>query len=736
MAKFKTDAYIKFIMYMVVVVLINIAGLTLFFRVDLTENGLYSLSKASKEAVSSLSEPLTIDVFFTKNLPSPHNNTRQYLNDLLEEYAIYSNKNFNFRFYDVSTDEGGKENSKTEENRKMAENYGIYPVEIRMLDQDEIKFKKAYMGLALIHGDLIEKIPAITSTEGLEYRLTTAITKLNNKISKLASLPGKVDIKMYMSSSIKQVADYMGVEDIKHLPDAVKGAVDRLNGMNYGKLSYAYIDPPANQIDSLTEKNNLMSLTWPDIPQENIKAGRAVIGMVMSYQGEKAPIHLLNVVRIPIIGTRYELVDMDSLKDIINENVESLIGINENIGYLSDHGTLELPNPLAMMQGGGGGDLNNFKTLVSQNYSFKQISLDDQRIPESLNTLIIAHPTEKFSDYALYQIDQALMRGTNIILFSDAFNEVKAPRQQFAFNPGPSYQVLDTGLEKLLKHYGVDIEPAYVMDKNCYHQQTRSRSNGGGGDQPIYFAPTIKNDNINHTLSFINNIKGLITLDNSPVNVDKEILSKYKLTAKPLFSSSDQSWEMKGRINLNPMFIQPPTDKKKFGQYSLAYLVEGRFPSYFAGKPVPEKPEKNPADSSKDIKPDTPDAGKAASTPDAEATKVESAPATIDRGKPAKLLVVGSSALLKDNLLDQEGQTPNATFVLNAIDYLNGRTDITALRSKTQRFNPLEETDAQTKYTAKIFNIAGLPVLVALFGLFVLWRRRQRRKQIQMMFQN
>ncbi len=725
-AKFKTDAYIKFLIYMVVVVLVNLAGLTLFFRVDLTGNDLYSLSEASEKAVSSLSEPLTIDVFFTENLPAPHNNTRQYLNDLLQEYAIRSNKNFNFRFYDVSADEGG-ENTKTAENRKLAENYGIYPVEIRMLEKDEIKFKKAYMGLVIIHGDLIEKIPAITSTEGLEYRLTTAITKLNNKISTLANLPEKVDIKMYMSSSIGQVAGYMGVENLRNLPGAVEKAVDHLNSMNYGQLSYQYIDPPEDRIDSLVADSNLMSLKWPDIPRENITSGRGVIGLVMSYQDNRDTIHLLNVVRIPIIGTRYELVDMDSLEDIINENIESLIGINETIGYLSDHQTLPLPGPMAMMQQGGADELRNFQTLVSQNYSFKQIPIDKERIPESLNTLIIAHPEEKFSDYALYQIDQALMRGSNIAIFSDAFKEVNPPRQQFAFNMGPSYQPLDTGLEKLLKHYGVNIGQSFVLDKNCFHQEMPERA--GGGDQPIYFAPMIKNEHINHELTFMKNIKGLITLNQSPVTVDKETLNAHQLTAQPLFSSSDESWEMKGQISLNPMFIQPPPEKEKYGSQTLAYLVEGRFPSYFAGKEIPEKPAEA-KDPSEDIKPDTPEAN----APEAQAAKVESRPATIETGKPARLLVVGSSALLKDNLLDAEGRSPNATFVLNAIDALNGRTATTVLRSKTQRFNPLEETRAQTKNAVKVFNIAGLPVLVALFGLFMLWRRRHRRKQIQMMF--
>ena len=121
--KRRSGNYIKFLIYLITIVLINLVGITLFFRVDLTENKIYSISDASKKVVSTLSEPLTIDVFFTKNLPAPHNNSEQYLHDLLEEYSAYGNQYFNYRFYDVSAEEGdtGRE---TKKNQDLAKNYG------------------------------------------------------------------------------------------------------------------------------------------------------------------------------------------------------------------------------------------------------------------------------------------------------------------------------------------------------------------------------------------------------------------------------------------------------------------------------------------------------------------------------------------------------------------------------------------------------------------------------------
>ena len=732
----RAEKYIKFLIYLAVIILINVAGITLFFRIDLTDNNIYSLSKASKQAVATLSEPMTIKVFFTENLPAPHNNTQRYLRDLLEEYAIHANEYFNYRFYDVSPKEEGV-TQEARENQELAENYGIRPVEIRSVEQDEIKFKKAYMGLVLIHGDLIEKIPALTSTDQIEYELTTAINKLNNKISKLVGLDEKVNIKLIMSSSLETVAPYMGLKQLPQLPEQIKEAVAALNDKNYNQLAYDYVDPgQAGELDQTLDRYNVMSLKWPDIPEENINAGRGAIGLVMEYKDRIKEVQLMNVARLPIIGTRYELIDTENLNEIINENIETLIGINENIGYLADHGTPSLMGGMRMNQQQQGDSLRNFNMHLSESYAVKQINLAEEPIPESLNCLVIAQPTEKFSDYELFKIDQALMRGTNLAIFSDAYKEMEQPRQQqFNFNQ-PGHAPFDSGLKKLLAHYGVRLRDAFVMDKNCYKQTMPAQA--GGGERPIYYAPVIQHQNINSELDFMKSIKGMITLQNSPLELVDEQIKAQEVTAHQLFASSGQSWLKSGKTNLNPLFMQPPQANEEFKPYPLAYLVEGEFQSYFEGKPIPARETETPEEdeSAGDESADKPLAEKEAKG-DAEIdlSKIESEQEFDAAGRPAKMAIVGSSALLKDNLVDQEGQSPNATFLLNIMDILNHRSDIAAMRSKTQRFNPLDETTAMTKTGVKTVNIAGLPVLVVLFGLFTWWRRRVRRKRIQMMFQ-
>jgi len=728
------EPYIKFILYIAVIVLVNIAGLTLFFRADLTRSQIFSLSKASKEAVATLSEPLSVKVFFSKNLPAPHNNTERYLRDLLEEYAARAGRQFNYSFYNVSS-EAGDLSSRANENREMAGSYGISPIQIRIMENDEIKFKNAFMGLVIIHGDLVEKINAVTSTDGLEYQLTTAIQKLNNKVSALLRVTDTIQAKLYLSSSLLTIAPLIGLDNLPQLAGSVKDTIADINARSRDILAFEHTDISDRQtLDRVAEKHDIMALSWPAIPDKNIAAGQGAAALVLEYKDQSASLPLITAMELPIIGTSYQMADPDALQEEITAIMEKMIGINQDIGFLADHGTHTLgPDRMAMMQGQQGAGMQVFNNLLSARYNIKQIALAEEDIPEGLNCLIIAKPTEPFSDYALFQIDQALMRGTNIAFFGDAFQEIMA-RGGMGM---PQYKPIDTGLEKLLAHYGISLKPAYVLDKSAYKHQPRE-----GGEQIIYFAPMLKEKSINNTPPFMHNIKGLIAMQASPVELVKDNIDDAQVTPTRLLHTSEESWLMQGSINLNPMFISPPESPEELGTHDLAYILEGTFTSYFKDKPIPRKEVGDT---------DTPDAkdGAGATTDEDDPTKKETQPGETgaaaprglvaenrlrDTSSPAKIFVLGCSQMLQDNMLDPQGKTTNATFILNAIDHLNGRDDIAAMRSKQQSLNPLDPTTPMVRGVIKSVNIAGLPALVVLFGIGVWAARNAKKKKIATLF--
>jgi len=570
----KTQGLVKFLIYLIVVVLINMAGNTMFLRMDLTENGVYSISKASKDVVSTLSEPLTINVFFTKNLPAPYNSTEKYLHDLLKEYA----------------DEGNITQEATE-NRKLAKNYGIFPIQVQNIEKDQVKLQKAYMGLVIIHGDIIEKIPTITTTDKLEYKLTTTIRKLNNKISALLSLSEKIKVKLFFSTTLNDVAPAMRLEDLPKMAMEIEKIVGEVNAKVYDKLKFELYDPSKDSsLLSELNKYNIMKLKWPDLSKGEIKAGEGYIGLVMEYGEKSITIPLMNIVDMPYFGPQYTAIEMGRMSEILNNNLEALIDINEDIGYLADLGTPNISRPTPLPHQRKPQDMeavSSFKTAISKNYSIKEFKFTDgDNIPDSFNCLIIAGPKDKFFDYELYQLDQFLMKGKNLALFIDSFDEIQRPREEtMGMGPAVSYKQIDSGLEKLLSHYGVSVNKNYIMDKACFMQKTIDQNTGQRtGERPIYFAPVIKNKLINKEHLVLKNIKELITLKVSSIELDEKRIEENQLDAYKLFSSSEDSWEMSKYINLSPMAVQPPVSEEYFKSRPLAYLIEGEFPSYFAGR--------------------------------------------------------------------------------------------------------------------------------------------------------
>ncbi len=722
-----SETYIKFLIYLIVIVLVNIAGTTLFFRLDLSANKMYSISDASKKVVSTLSEPLTVKVFFTKNLPAPHNNTERYLHDLLEEYAINANHYFNYSFHDVSAEEG-ELSEESQENQKLANNYGIHPVQIQAIEKDEVKFQRAYMGLVVIHGDLIERIPTIATTEGLEYNLTTAIQKLNNKISALLRIEDNIQIKLFLSSSLNQIASYIGLKNLAKFPEDIKEMVAQLNQKNYNKLDFEFFDPSADEsLAAAVKQHNIMTVKWPALDDGRILPGNGAIGMVMDYIGRTTVVPLLQVIKIPIIGTQYKLMTIAEVEELIGRNIEALIDINQDLGFVAGNGTLDIGgvSPLGPNIRQNPDAVLNFRTLISQNYTLKPVNVETESIPDDLHSIVIARPTEPFSDYGLFQIDQFLMKGKNLILFLDRFQEVQPGNQQARSLGGQQtvFVPLDTGLEKLLSHYGIRVKQSYVLDENCFHQEVPAQL--GGGERAIYYAPIIKNRFINKELSFMKNIKGMVTLKISPLEIDTERLTASNIEATRLISSSEKSWEMSGRITLNPMFLQPPKSDEEMQSKALAYFLSGEFPSYFADKPIPEKNMDEQQENNQ-----TSDQASAI-----DLSKITAEGQFLAKGKPGKIFLMASSDMLRDNILDAGGRGPNATYILNVIDYLNGREDIAVMRGKQQRFNPLDDAAASTRTFVKSLNIVGLPALVVVFGIAVWFRRHARKKNIQVMFQ-
>ena len=137
-------------------------------RIDLTRNGMFSLSEGSERLAAGLSDRVEVTAYFTENLPPPFNATERQVRDLLSEYAAASDGQIIVRF--VNPDDEAKQQA------AMAD--GVQPVAHQKIEEDQVAVVEGYRGLVLRHLDQSRTIPVIQDTTGLEYILTSSIKEL------------------------------------------------------------------------------------------------------------------------------------------------------------------------------------------------------------------------------------------------------------------------------------------------------------------------------------------------------------------------------------------------------------------------------------------------------------------------------------------------------------------------------------------------------------------------------
>lgn len=669
-------SYSQYMLYAVIIVLINLVGLTLYFRLDLTKNSVYSLSPISKEVVSSLEEPLTIKIFFSDDLPAPYNAVYRYLQDLMVEYDSAGNKYFSYEFINV------------EKHKDAAGDFGIYPVQIREIKNDQLKFRNAYMGLAIIHSDLIEKIDSITEPEGLEYRITTLIKKMNGKIDSLLKLKEPIMVTLYASSNLP-------IPGMQNLNERVYAEVQKCNIRNYNKIQYRYIDPLQNpQGNALAQMYGLPMLNWPrftTMEGKIVEPGQGMVGLVIEYNNKFETVQILTR---SIFG-QYAIGDLTRLEDMLNAAIDNLISINPKVGYIVGHGERDINDE----QKGAA----QFRKMIGDMYDLVTIDITKDEIPDDIITIIINGPRSMYSDYELFKIDQFLMRGGSAVLLIDSFVEQQMQGMQMFQRPQQAFPVF-TGLEGMLNHYGITIGRDIVMDKQCFIAQQR-----GLGELTIYFAPMISEQGLSQESEITKYLKKIVFLKASSITVNEALLKEHNASVQYIVKSSPYSWLQQGNISFMPWGANPPQDSA-LKQYTLSVLVQGNMKSYFANK-MPQM-----------------DTNKAKGSQVVEQMVIKQSV------KPMKLFVAGTSEITGRNIIDEEGKSPNAAFMHNVIDYMQGNYAIPQMRSKGLSFNPIKEISDTAKSIIKGINIAGLPLLVIVAGLLYMWRRNIRRKRIEEQF--
>lgn len=658
-----------FFLFIIFLILLNLVLSNSYFRIDLTSPKSYSLSQSSIETVKTLEQPLSIKVFFTKNLPSPYSSIEQYIKDILVEYKNKGNEYFSCEFFDMNK----------EENLQIARNFGLSQVQIQEIKNNEIGFKQVWMGLAVSYADRTELIDGLDSADGLEYRLTTTMKKLISTTSSLAGLKGKVNLKLYVTEKLSSFK----IAGFDILEKTVKEAYKTVNKENMNRIHFEKIDPSQEDIAEISEKYGLQTLSWNS---KELGKGVGILGLVLEHEDNFRIIPLQ--INRSFFGQNM-ISGLDTLQTEITENLKSLISKSEILGYITGHEELDLNDTNY-----GAGLFNN---LVSDHYKFQSLNLKDEHIPSSIKTIVINGPKSKFEDSELYKIDQFLMKGGNIVILADSFKE-NIPQGEAAYYQMPTYTPIESGLDKLLSKYGISIEKNYVLDENCYVNKDNRT-----GSTPYYFAPLLQKSNFDKKNVIVKNLGYVCMFLNSSIDVSEAEKSD-SCNVTILAKSSPKSWLMKDRIMPFPQFISVPTDKSVQKSENLAILIEGKFESAYDKNIEESSSEKSPISISSHLE------------------------KSIQNGK---IFVTGSSRLTTAQLIDNTGRQPVAIFLRNTIDYMNGETDLCLMRTKGLSLNTLKLNSGISVTIAKYFNQIGLVVFIILGGIISYINIKTKKNKIK-----
>ncbi len=475
------------------------------------------------------------------------------------------------------------------------------------------------------------------------------------------------------------------------------------------KIRVAFIDPVTEAEREQADTDGVQKVAHQVVENDSVSVREGYRGLVIKYLGDKKT--------IPVIE------DTSGLEYRITQAMKQLVGDARKV---------------AILKGAGGPSLTEGLSKLSKlqpTYSFEEVD-GHGGIDDKFAALMIVGAEQAIPEHTLRSIDAFLMKGKSVGIFGGTVATSFEGQE-------PSAKVVETGLNKLLKPYDVAMESQLVLDWQC----GRAPMLGPLGITVAVPYPPIPTASIEQSQQEHPALYKLSTASlpfTAPLQVGTKFSEEGETSLRILASSSTSSWALdEAPFSLR---IKRPDEWKQTrlgGPFPLMVAVEGKLPSAFAA-PV--------------------------SDPSADDAAAGAAPVT-ESAPGARLLVVGSSTFLRDELLPEANQRQNremsgaTALAMNVIDWLAQDADLIAIRAKSVE-DPALAVPASVKQAEEAavaaaemgdqaqaegemakrqealsswetrkaayrwFNMLGLPLLFGLYGLLRLRRRRSRAKEL------
>jgi ABC-2 type transport system permease protein len=435
---------------------------------------------------------------------------------------------------------------------------------------------------------------------------------------------------------------------------------------------------------------------------EGLKQQIIFPGGIITNGEKEIPIELLDTQ----IGVPPEVVLNNSIQSLEFKLIKAIKRLTEKneqkIAIIKGHGELNYPY------------LVNIAIDLDKNYQLSEIEINgdlgsllrnNNNIIEPLvDVIIIPKPIHPFNEKDKYVIDQYLMHGGNILWLIDPVN---ASLEDLQNKETSLVFPQDLNLDDQLFTYGIRMNTDLIMDLNALPIPLRTGQIGGQAQikffpwnyypiiHPLNQHPIVRNLNAIKT-EFVSSID---TINNK--DVCKTILLK----------SSKKSRLIKTPNTISFNSIQKKTNPQLFneGEKTIAVLLEGKFKSVYKNRITPVK------------------------------TSISNFK-NMNKSKPSKMIIISDGDVIK-NQLHNSNKEPlplgydqftnqtfgNKEFILNAISYLSGDTDLINLRSREIKLRLLNKTKINNERKFWILLNTILPILaIIIFGICYFFIRKRK----------
>lgn len=518
-------------------------------------------------------------------------------------------------------------------------------------------------------------------TEDQRYTITEATENL------LSGLDDVVYVDVYLEGDVPA--------GFKRLQRSIRETLEEFRNIGGANVQFNFIDP-SEAVSAEARNEFYQRLAAKGLQPTNIidneggkKTEKIVVpGAVISYGGEERGVMLLrgNQAASPeeklnqsVEGVEYALAS--TIQELAQE--ESF-----RVGWLTGHGELDSVR------------VSSIQEAIAEKYLLEEVYLPTAENLSRYDALIMAKPTQPFSEQAKYKLDQYLLNGGRGLFFVDQV----LVNMDSAGGAGTLGIPLDLNLTDFFFNYGIRLNQNLVQDLSSGAYPVVVGYMGNEPQiqmMPWPFFPVLNNYGPHVIVRNLDATYGqfMSTID----TVISEGVSKV-----PLIFTSEyaRTFAAPVRVSVNDLRRDLNPDQYNQGPLPVGFLLEGRFSSLYQNRFLPEGVTND---------------------------------GFLEAGE-ARLITVADGDFIANELNFQTGEPyplgfapftrqtfANQEFVMNALAYLTNEEGLILARNKEVSIRPLDPVQSEEeKIFWQVLNLGGPVLLIILLGILFNYFRRRR----------